>query len=363
MKHTLSEIATALGLRLEGDGGMALTGLRHPAQAGPEDLALAMDAAHAAALVQGSARAALLAEGADWRALGLEGAVFAQRPRYALAGLTQRFDPAPRGVLGTHPTALVAEGARIGGDVSIGPFCVIDDGAEIGDGCALGPHVHVAAGARIGGGSTLGAGVRIGWGVTVGARAIIHANAVIGADGFSFVTPQRGAVESAKQTGAVTDDARNTFFARIHSLGAVTIGDDVEIGAGTTIDRGTVADTTIGDGTKIDNQVQIGHNVRVGRNCLLCAQVGIAGSSTIGDRVVLGGQAGVGDHLTIGDDVIAGGASGIGTDIKARSVVLGAPAMPRDEALAIFLAWRRLPRMVATVRELKKRLSVGEPNG
>jgi UDP-3-O-[3-hydroxymyristoyl] glucosamine N-acyltransferase len=357
MTDRLSDIAEALGLRFEGDGSLVVSGVRHPAQAGPEHLAVAADKAHVEALRSGSAAAALLAEGTDWRALGLRAAIFAPRPRFALAGLTQRFDAAPQRRAGTHPTAVISPDARVAADASIGPFCVVEDGAEIGRGCTLVAHVHVDAGARLGDGCLVHAGARIGWGVSIGARAIIHANAVIGADGFSFVTPERGAVESAKATGAVAADARNTGFARIHSLGAVAIGDDVEIGACASIDRGTLTDTRIGDGAKIDNQVQIGHNVAVGRNCLLCAQVGVAGSARIGDRVVLGGKAGVADHVVIGDDVVVGGASAVGGDVRAGSVVLGAPAVPRDEALAMFLAWRRLPRLITTVRDLKKRLS------
>ena len=362
MPLTLSEIAVALGARFEGDGALSIARAAHPAEAGENDIAVAMDTGHEAALAKGRARAALLKAGADWRGLGLLGAILVERPRYALAGLTQAFAVAPGVAPGVHPSAVVSADATLGAGVAVGPLCVIGAGAAIGDNATLVAQVHVGDGARIGPDALIHPGVRICAGVTIGARAILHPNAVIGSDGFSFVTPSRGSVESVEATGRVAEDARNLRWARIHALGAVTLGDDVEIGAGATIDSGTLADTRIGDGTKIDNLVQVGHNVRIGANCLLCAQVGVAGSAQIGDRVVLGGQSGVADHVRIGDDVVAGARSGVAGDAKPGSVLLGAPAIPRGEALAVMLAQRRLPGLVETVRALKKRLSAIDPS-
>jgi UDP-3-O-[3-hydroxymyristoyl] glucosamine N-acyltransferase len=182
--------------------------------------------------------------------------------------------------------------------------------------------------------------------VRIGARLIAHQNAVIGADGFSFVTAEKSSVESAKETGAVAG-VRNEVWLRIHSLGAVTLGDDVEIGAGATIDRGTLQDTVIGSGTKIDNQVQIGHNVTIGASCLLCAQVGVAGSARIGDRVVLGGKVGVADHVAIGSDCVIAASSGVASNVPPRSVMMGTPAIARDEYMKMMMAARRLPRFMA----------------
>lgn len=357
--HRVGDIAAAIGARVSGDADMRVRGLRHPADAGPDDLAMAGDAKHVEALALGSARAAVLAEDTDWLALGLQAAIHVARPRAALAGLTRAMDAAPRQPAGIHPLAVVDPAAVLGDDVGLGPFCVIEAGARIGSGTRLAAQVHVGADAEIGADTVIHPGVRIGHGVRIGARALIHSNVVIGADGFSFVTPQRGAVESAKATGAVAADARNMRLDRIYSLGSVWIGDDVEIGACTTIDRGTLADTRVGSGTKIDNQVQLGHNVQVGETCMICAQVGVAGSSTIGNRVVLGGKVGVADHISIGDDVIAGAYAGVGTNLPAGSVVLGSPAVPRNEALAIILAWRRLPKLVTQVRQIARRLEGG----
>ena len=360
MPYTVEEIAAALGARAEGAVALPMARPAHPAEAGPDDLAIAFDETHAARLAEGRARAAALSDGMDWRALGLEAAILVARPRYALAGLTERFAPPPEGAPGVDPRAAVAEDAVIGEGARIGPFCVIGAAARIGPRTTLAAHVTVGAGATIGCDGLIHAGVRIGRDVTIGDRAILQANAVIGADGFSYVTPQPGSVESVAATGRVAEDARNLRLARIHSLGAVTLGDDVEIGAGAAIDRGTLVDTTVGSGAKIDNLVQIGHNVAVGRNCLICAQVGVAGSARIGDRVVLGGQVGVADHVRIGSDVVVGAKSAVGVDAPDGSVLLGAPATSRDEALHIFLGWRRLPRLIATVAELKKRLSALE---
>ena len=208
------------------------------------------------------------------------------------------------------------------------------------------PHVSIGAGAEIGDDALIHAGARIGERVRAGHRLIVQPGAVIGGDGFSFVTPEKGSVESARETGAVSADALNRVHVRIHSLGAVALGDDVEIGACACIDRGTLRDTIVGSGTKIDNQVQIGHNVTVGENCLLCAQVGVAGSAVIGDRVVLGGKAGVADHVRIGEDCVIAAGSAVASSVKPRTVLMGAPAIPRDEFMRVMMATRRLPRLL-----------------
>ncbi|MGF1660773.1 MAG: UDP-3-O-(3-hydroxymyristoyl)glucosamine N-acyltransferase [Rubrimonas sp.] len=363
MAFSIAEIAASLQATAEGDTALRVVRPAHPAEAGPDDLALAMDDAHVALLGAGAARAAVLREGTDWRALGLGAAILVARPRYALAGLTQSFAPPRAAPPGVHPLACVDPSAQIEAGAAIGPFCAVGAGARIGAGCVLLSHVAVGAGVVIGPDGLIHPGARIGAGVRIGARVIVQPNAVIGSDGFSFVTPSPGSVESVAATGRVAEDARNMRLARIHSLGGVEIGDDVEIGAGTTVDAGTVSPTRIGSGTKIDNLAQIGHNVRIGSNCLICAQVGVAGSARIGDRVVLGGQSGVADHVAVGSDVVAGARSGIAGDVADRSVVLGAPALPRAEALAIVLETRRLPRLARTVAELKKRLSAAEPKG
>ena len=144
---------------------------------------------------------------------------------------------------------------------------------------------------------------------------------------------------------------------RINSLGAVRIGDDVEVGANCCIDRGTVADTTIGDGTKIDNLVQLGHNVKVGETCLICGQVAVGGSTVIGDRVVLGGKAAVADHLTIGANAVITGNSGVASNVPANRIMMGYPAVRMDQNVEMYKALRRLPRLIARLEAAQKPVS------
>jgi UDP-3-O-[3-hydroxymyristoyl] glucosamine N-acyltransferase len=235
--------------------------------------------------------------------------------------------------------------------VTIGAGCVIGPGARIAS------HVSIAGSAHIGSDALILQGVRIGARVTIGDRFICQPGAVIGGDGFSFVTPEKSGVEEIRETLGVRSSHHPQGWTRIHSLGSVVIGDDVELGANVCIDRGTIRDTEIGSGTKLDNLVHIGHNVTVGRDCLLCGQVGIAGSARIGDRVVLAGQCGVNDNIFVGDDVIAGGATKIFTNAPAGRVLLGYPAVKMSTHIEMQKALRRLPRLAATVAALQKAIS------
>jgi UDP-3-O-[3-hydroxymyristoyl] glucosamine N-acyltransferase len=354
MAHTIRDIATALGAEAAGDLDIVVTRAAEPQSAGPEALALAMDPKYAGGIGQGKAQAALLWPGADWQGLGLKAAIFAPRGRLAMAGLTVLMDPGPEIGPGVHPMALVDASAEIGEGAAIGPFVVIGRGVRIGADARIASHVSIAEGAVIGAAALILQGARIGARVTIGDRFICQPGAVIGADGFSFVTPEKSGVEEIRETLGERGDIRAQSWTRIHSLGAVTIGDDVEIGANVCIDRGTIRDTVIGSGTKLDNLVHIGHNVQVGRDCLLCGQVGIAGSARIGDRVVMGGQCGVNDNIFVGDDVIAGGATKIFTNAPAGRVLLGYPAVKMETHVEMQKALRRLPRLAAKVAEIER---------
>lgn len=354
MPHSIAEIAAALGAEAAGDVSLRVACAAEPASAGPDALALAMDPKYAAGLAQGQARAAMLWPGADWQAMGLQAAIFAPRGRLAMAGLSRLMDPGPDLAPGIHPMAVIDPTAQIGEGAAIGPFVVIGRGAVLGARARIAAHVSVAEGAQIGDDALILQGARIGARVVIGDRFICQPGAVVGSDGFSFVTAEKSGVEEIRSTLGQRAEIRAQSWHRIHSLGAVTIGDDVEIGANTCIDRGTIRDTVIGRGTKLDNLVHVGHNVQVGEDTLLCGQVGIAGSTRIGNRVVLGGQVGVGDNLFVGDDVIAGGATKILTNAPAGRVLLGYPAVKMESHVEIQKALRRLPRLAARVAELEK---------
>jgi UDP-3-O-[3-hydroxymyristoyl] glucosamine N-acyltransferase len=354
MAHTIRDIAAALGAEAEGALDLTVTGAAEPQDAGPDQIALAMDPRYGDGIAKGQAQAAIVWPGADWRGMGLKAAIFAPRGRLAMAGLTALMDPGPDIPTGVHPMAMVHPTANIGPGAAIGPFVVIGAGVVVGAKARIASHVSIAEGARIGSQALILQGARIGARVTIGDRFICQPGAVVGADGFSFVTPEKSGVEEIRETLGSRAEIKGQSWTRIHSLGAVTIGDNVEIGANVCIDRGTVRDTMIGSGTKLDNLVHIGHNVQIGQDCLLCGQVGIAGSARIGDRVVLGGQCGVNDNIFVGNDVVAGGATKIFTNAPAGRVLLGYPAVRMETHVEMQKALRRLPRLAARVAELEK---------
>ena len=357
MAYTIQQIATALGAQALGAVDLEVDSAAEPAEAGPRHLALAMTPDYAETLGQGRALAAVIWPGADWQALGLRAAIVAPRPRYVMSGLTALLDPGQGWDTGLHPSAVIDPDAELGEGVSVGPLAVIGKGAKIGKDSIIGPQTYVGNDAEIGAGAYLREGVRIGARVVIGARFIAQPGAVIGGDGFSFVTPEISTVESTRATLGDPGTGGAQSWTRIHSLGGVTIGDDVEIGANSTIDRGTIRNTTIGNGTKIDNLVMIGHNVSIGRDCLLCGHVGIAGSTRIGNNVVLAGKTGVSDNVFIGDNVITGGGTIVLTNIPAGQVMLGYPAMKMETTMEVFKGLRRLRRLFDDVSHLKKTVS------
>ena len=361
MVHTLGEIALALDAELLGDPDLPISGAGEPATAGSQDIALAFEPRYVADLAKGRARAALIAEGADWQTLGLAGAIVVQRPRLALSGVTRLLDPGLELSPGVHASAVVEDGTTLPTDVAIGAHAVISANVQIGAGTQIAPGVTIGRDAVIGENCILHSGVRIAQGANLGHRVRIHPNAVIGADGFSFVTPDKSSVERVRAGHMQAEAIGDQTWTRIHSIGGIEIGSDVEIGALTSIDRGTVRSTRIGRGTKIDNQVQIGHNCVVGEDCLFSGQVGIAGSVTIGNRVVLGGKVGVSDNISVGDDVVAGGASRIFTSVNAGSVVLGNPAVKMDSHLEMVKGLRRLPKLIREFKTLQKTVSKRAP--
>ena len=355
----LSDLAAALGARLEGDGGLTITGAAEPASAGPGDLALAMQPRFAEGLPQGRARAAILWEGADWRALGLKAALFVARPRYALAGITAALDPGPAIAPGIHASAAVDPTAEIGPGAAIGPFVAVGPGVRIGPNARIAAHVSLAEGARIGADALLHPGTRIGRNVAIGDRFIAQPGAAIGNDGLSFVTPEKSGVERARETLGDQGEIRRQSWTRIHSLGGVVIGHDVEIGANSCVDAGTIRPTRIGNGVKIDNLCHIAHNVEMGDDCLMAAMVGIAGSTRIGERCVFGGQSGVADNLFVGDDAIITAATAVLSNVPAGRVMMGYPAVKIEQSTEMYKALRRLPRFMARLAGREKAVPKG----
>lgn len=235
-------------------------------------------------------------------------------PSLAFAFIAEALSPPPPAPEpGVHPSAVVEPGAAVDPAASVGPLAVISSGAVIGPGTVIGAGCFIGSGSRVGAGCFLHPGVKIREGCVLGDRVILHCGCVVGADGFGY-------------------EFKDGRHVKIRQAGGVIIGNDVEIGANTTIDRARFGNTRIGDGTKIDNLVQIAHNVVIGRGCIIVAGAMIAGSTRLGDYVTLGGQVGVAGHLTIGDRVMAGAQSGISKSIPAGTVVFGSPAEPMREA-------------------------------
>src|SRR5215472_7309284 len=345
------DIAQALGAPLDGDGSIAVKRLVHPAQAeSASDLALATNPQAAAALAQTKASAVVVAAAAPRPNRPFAAVIAVTEPRMALACLTALFDPDPPQERGVHPTAVVAAEAELGADVSIGAYATIGPRSRIGAGTTIMPHVTVGAGAAIGAHALIHSGVRIGHDCRLGDRVIVHGNAVIGADGFSFAPDLMSAI-------AFTASVK---IQRVHSLGNVVIGDDVEIGACTTIDRATLESTRIGGGTKIDDHVHIGHNVTIGESCILCGMVGLSGSVRLGDRVRLGGGVGIGDHVRIGDQAVVAAGSGVGSNVPAGAFVSGYPALPHQRSVEQQLYLGRQRRLHDRVAAMASRLDALE---
>ncbi|EAQ01160.1 UDP-3-O-3-hydroxymyristoyl glucosamine N-acyltransferase [Pseudooceanicola batsensis HTCC2597] len=362
MTPTIRQIAEAIGARAEGAVDTVVTGAAEPADAGPDQIALAMSSTYAKALGAGSARAAMLWADADWKALGLEAAILVPRPRLAMAGLTGLLDPGQRYPEGIHPSAVIDPSAKLGPDVSVGPMACIGPGASIGAGSVVGPQCYIGAEAVLGRDARLHAGVRLMARVRIGDRFIAQAGAVVGSDGHSFVTPEQSTVEQARASLGTNVTAAPQSWVRIHSLGAVIVGDDVELGANACVDSGTIRPTEIANGCKIDNLCHVAHNVRIGRDCLFAACAAVAGSTDIGNNVILGGQVGVSDNITIGDNVVAGGGTKILSRVPAGRVVLGYPAMKMDTHIDTYKALRRLPRLAEQVARLQKAVFKSDEN-
>ncbi|MEX2044270.1 MAG: UDP-3-O-(3-hydroxymyristoyl)glucosamine N-acyltransferase, partial [Opitutus sp.] len=264
-------------------------------------------------------------------------------PSVALARICARIELSlwPKPVPGVHASASVAATARIPASATVGPLCVVEEGAVLGERVHLQAQVFIGRDAVIGDDCWLMPGVIVATACELGNRVRLQPGVVIGGDGFGF-------------------EFTEGRHEKIPQVGIVVIGDDVEIGANSTVDRARFSRTVIGEGTKIDNLVMIGHNVVVGKHCLLCAQVGISGSTTLEDYVVMGGQSGAGGHITIGKGAKAGGKAGITTDVAPGSFVNGNPAIPYLLERKIAVLQQRLPDLFRRVDRMEARLRDAE---
>jgi UDP-3-O-[3-hydroxymyristoyl] glucosamine N-acyltransferase len=261
-----------------------------------------------------------------------------ENPYLAFARSIDLFYKPPTAKPGIHSTAIISRTAKIGRNPSIGPFSFVDEEVEIGDDAVLHSHVVVYRGARIGHHFTAHSHVAVREYSEIGSRVVLQNGVVIGADGFGFAKDNEGRYEKITQSGKVI------------------IEDDVEIQANSTIDRAAIGETRICRGVRIDNLVQVGHGSKVGENSLLCAQVGLAGSTEVGKRVILTGQVGVAGHCKIGDDVVATAQTGIPSDIEAGKLVSGYPAIDNKQWLKSSILFSKLPEIHRSILRLQQQL-------
>ena len=297
MAVTLAELARRFHCELRGDAGVEIDAVAEPASAGPRHIAFIVDPAYLKQLSHSTAGAIILrpADAAHYAG----NALITDNPHLCFARVAAYLHPVAAFVPGVHASAVVADDARIAASAWIGPQAVIETGAVIGEQAYIGPGCHIGRGADIGAASHLVGRVTVAHACHIGQRALIHPGAVIGSDGFGYAR----------------DGER---WEKVPQLGRVVIGDDVEIGANTTIDRGALADTIIGNGVKLDNLIQIAHNVQIGDHTALAGCAAVAGSARIGKRCAIGGRAGILGHLEIADDV----------QIAATSLVTGSISSP-----------------------------------
>ena len=314
MPVALGELALRYGCRLVGDPEQQVRRVATLAEAGPQDLAFLANPQYRRQLAGTGAGAVVLAE-ADAEACPVP-ALIHENPYAAYARMAAELHPAPGAEPGVHTRATVSEHAELGPEVSVGPSAVVEAGVRIGARTVIGPGAVVERGAEIGADCRIGANVTVCRGVVIGRRVIVHPGAVLGADGFGIAREADG-------------------WVKVPQVGSVRIGDDVEIGASTTIDRGAIEDTVIGNGVKLDNQIQIAHNVIIGEHTVMAACSGVSGSTRIGKRCMIAGAVGIVGHLEIGDDVVVTGQSMVSRSLTGPGSY--SSALPVDESRR----WRR----------------------
>jgi UDP-3-O-[3-hydroxymyristoyl] glucosamine N-acyltransferase len=332
----LAEVAEKLSCKLEGDGNIEIQGVATLEDANPEHLSFLTNVKYHNEVKATKASAIIV--GLDFPAF--EKALLRHNNPYLTFAKALKLFYAPAAKApGIHPTALISDNAIIGEGVSIGAYSYIDDSVTIGDQVVIESHCTVLKNSSVGAFSTLHTGCVIRERVIIGRYCVIQSNSVIGSDGFGYAKQDDGSWYKILQTGIVI------------------LEDEVEVGALTTIDRATLGETRIAKGAKVDNLVQIGHGSVVGPDSLICAQVGMAGSTIIGKNVILTGQVGVAGHLTIGDNVVATPQTGIPSSVEPGAIISGAPAMDHRIWMKSSSVITRLPELLKTIRSLEKRVT------
>lgn len=339
MTVTLRQLAEWVQGEIVGNGDTPIAAARALNNARPGDITFAEDERYVEQMHHSSASAAVVPIRTTPNGKPL---IRVRDPLMAFVQIAQRLHPhPPEPAAAVHPSTTVHPTAKLGRDVHIDPFAVIGPGTVIGDRCRIGAGVSVGANCRIGSHSALHPHVVLYDETVLGERVTIHANSVIGADGFGYRTVD------GKQV-------------KVPQIGSVVIEDDVEIGACTTIDRGTFGQTRIGAGTKIDNLVQVAHNCQIGKHNLFVSQAGVAGSCSTGDNVILAGQVGVADHVHIGSRAVVGAQAGVPKDVPEGQAMLGSPATPLLLQKRILMSLEKLPELRKDVARIRKHLGLSD---
>jgi UDP-3-O-[3-hydroxymyristoyl] glucosamine N-acyltransferase len=335
--RTAAELAALVGGRVVGDEGARVSRVASLASAREGELAFVEEAKFFEAARESRASVVIAPEGAGLE--GLRSVVESARPKLAFALAAELLCPPQKLPAHVHPTAAVAEGARLSDGVYVGAGAVVGEGASIGAGTQVHSNCVVGRGVTIGSNCVLRPNVVLYDGVSLGDRVVLHACVVIGADGFGYVRDPAG------------------VYHKFPQVGTVVIEDDVEIGAGSCVDRGALGATRVGRGSKIDNLVQVGHNVEIGERVVIAAQTGISGSTVIESDAVIGGQVGFGDHARVQSGAVIGSQAGVlPGKIVRPGVWWGTPVQPLEEYKRLNALWGRLPRMREEIQELKRQL-------
>lgn len=329
---TLSELAVLVGGTVDGPPDLRVLRPVPSHSDDPEGIAFAESESHLARVERSGVGAVF----ADTHTPCSKPCIRVASPRAAFGLVLQLADRPVPIAEGIHPTAVIDPGAEVHPEARIGAYAVLERGATVAAGARVYPFAYIGENCLIGEGAVVLPHAVLVKSVTVGANSVIHSGAVLGADGFGFGW-----------------DGRRRL--KVPQVGGVTLGDDVEIGANTTIDRATAGETHVATGTKVDNLVQIAHNVEIGAHGVIAAQCGISGSVVIGDRVTMAGQCAVTDHVSIVSDATFAGRAGVTNDVKAKGVYFGLPARPIKEAMRIMAALSRLPDFLHRVRRLEGR--------